>query len=156
MREQLQIYDQRQSRAGAVLWGMPAVVLMIALMVASCTSTQGFNEVYSEVAGFFSLGGTVMAKWLRANSEFGHFVGYALLSLSLSGAMSRRRVFVAPLIALGFGLLMEGVQVFIPSRGASLGDMGVNVLGVVVGLGLYLLWVIYARDFIGTARARKN
>lgn len=84
MHDQLQLFDQRQSRVGAVLWGMPAVVLMMVLTVASCTSTQGFNEVYSEVAGFFSLGGTVVAKWLRANSEFGHFIGYALLSPSLT------------------------------------------------------------------------
>ena len=156
MHEQLQLFDQRQGRVSTVLWGMPVAVLMVVLTVASCTSVQGFNEVYSEVAGFFSLGGTVVAKWLRAHSEFGHFIGYALLSLSLSGALSRRRFFIAPLIALVFGLLMELAQVFIPSRGASLGDMGVNVLGVVVGFGLYLLWVVYARDFIGTARARKN
>ena len=137
MHEQLQLFDQRQSRVGAVLWGMPVVVLIVGLAVASCTSTQGFNEVYSEVAGFFSLGGTVVAKWLRANSEFGHFIGYALLSLSLSGALSRRQLIVAPLVAVSFGLMMEVLQVFIPTRGASLTDMGINILGVGIGFAFY-------------------
>jgi len=38
------------------------------------------------------------------------------------------------------GVLMEGVQVFIPTRGASLIDMGSNVLGVAIGFIVYLLW----------------
>ncbi len=141
MHEQVQLFDQRQSRVEAVLWGMPAAVMFIVLTVASCTSTQAFNVVYTEVAGFFSLGGTMLARWLRASPEFGHFIGYALLSLSLSGALSRRRIFVAPLLAVLFGLLMEGVQLFIPTRDASLMDIGINILGVAMGFGLYLFWV---------------
>jgi len=142
MHEQLQLFDQRQGRVSAVLWGMPAAAMFIVLTVASCTSTAGFNEVYSEVVGFFSLSGTFVAKWLRANSEFGHFIGYAFLSLSLSRALSRQRLFVAPLMAVIFGLVMEAVQVFIPTRGASLNDMGINILGVGIGFAFY--WALVA------------
>ena len=154
MHEQLQLFDQPRSRIGIVLWGMPAAVMFIMLTIASCTTSQGFNAVYTEVVGFFSLGGTVVATWLRANSEFGHFIGYLLLSLSLCVALSRRLFIVAPLIAVIFGLMMEVAQVFIPTRGASLTDMGFNVLGVVFGFGLYFLWLTLLPRNMGTPCVR--
>jgi len=35
---------------------------------------------------------------------------------------------------------MEGAQLFIPTRGASLVDIGADILGIAIGLGVYLLW----------------
>ena len=55
---------------------------------------------------------------------------------------NRYKLLAAPVVAGVFGLLMELAQVFIPSRGASLGDMGLNVLGVVVGVGV--CWLVGA------------
>jgi VanZ family protein len=38
---------------------------------------------------------------------------------------------------LGYGLLIEAVQSFEPTRSAELGDFGVDIVGILLGLGLY-------------------
>lgn len=113
--------------------------LFLVIAVASLTNAQMFGEIYNLVAEFLSLGKVTVS--LRNSSGLGHFICYALLGLSLTGIFSRRYIFLAPLVAVLFGVLMELVQVFIPSRDASFMDIGINVLGVVVGFGVYLVWV---------------
>ena len=56
----------------------------------------------------------------------------------------RRKVF-APLLARVYGIVMELVEIFIPSRDASFADIGINTLGVTVGFGVYLLAGVLAR-----------
>ena len=115
------------------------------IAVASCTNTQTFSEIYTLVAEFLSLSGTTLSMSLRASPNFGHFVCYALLSLSLAGVFSRRHKFFAPLVAGVFGVVMELVQIFIPSRDAGLMDIGINILGAALGFGVYLLAGVLAR-----------
>ena len=140
--EQLQLFKTAQARSGFVFCSVPAVGMLVLLAVASCTSNQSFNEIYTQVTGLLSLSKTSLSVWLHASSDFGHLFCYALLSLFLSGVFSTRRLFSAPLLAVSFGLLMEGAQVFIPTRGASLADIGINILGVAIGFGIYRLWVL--------------
>jgi len=123
-----------------VLCCMPAISMLVLLSVASCTSNQAFNEVFAQVTQLLSLSGTSLSAWLITHSGMGHLMCYAMLSLALSGVFSRQRMFVAPLVAVSFGFLMEGVQIFIPTRGASLMDIGINILGVAIGFALYWLW----------------
>ena len=125
---------------------MSAVSLLVLLTVASCTSNQGFNDFFTQVTQLLSLSGTSLSSWLLAHSGMGHLMCYALLSIALSGVFSRQRIFVAPLVAVSFGLLMEGAQIFISTRGASLMDIGINILGVAIGLGLYRSWVLFRAD----------
>ena len=65
---------------------------------------------------------------------------------------SNRRKFLAPLAAGSFGVVMELVQMFIPSRDASFMDIGFNVLGVAVGFGVYLFAGSLARRRASTAK----
>ena len=143
--EQLQLFEHSQARSSFVFCCLSAAGMLILLTIASCTSAQDFNEIYSQVTGFLSLSKTSLSVWLRGSPEFGHLLCYGFLSLALSGVFSRHRIFVAPLVATSFGLLMEGAQIFIPTRGASLTDIGINILGVAIGFGLYLLWVAHVR-----------
>ena len=90
--------------------------LFLVIAVASLTSEQVFSEIYNLVAEFLSLSKTSLSMSLRQSPGVGHFICYALLSLSLSGVFSQRRIFFSPLVAVGFGVVMELLQVFIPSR----------------------------------------
>ena len=116
--------------------------MFMVIAVASCTSTETFREIYDFVAELLSLSRSLS---LRDSPGWGHFICYALLSLSLAGVFARGRKFLAPLVALGFGVLMEIVQGFIPSRDASFLDIGVNLLGISLGFGVYLLWASFKR-----------
>jgi len=141
MREQLQSIDQAQTRSGFVFSCVPAAGMLMLLAIASLTSTQAFNELYQLVTGYLWLSKTSLSVWLLAHPGVGHLLSYALLSLSLSAALPRQEVFIAPLAAVTFGLLLEIAQIFIATRDASWMDIGLNVLGVAVGFGVYLLWV---------------
>jgi hypothetical protein len=116
--------------------------MFLLIAVASCTSTQMFNEIFTLVAEFLSLSRTSLALTLRGSPNLGHFLCYALLSLSLSGVFSRRDKYLAPIVAGLFGVMMEIVQIFIPSRDASLLDIGVNILGIAIGFWIYQFWVM--------------
>ena len=141
MDEQLQEIERSRSRLGFVFFCLIAVGMIVLLGVASFTSAQGFKEIYIQVAVLLSLSKNPMSLWLFDNPEFGHLLVYALLSLALSGMLSRQRIFIAPMIASFVGLLMEGVQIFVPTRQANFMDVGFNILGVVFGFGVYLLGV---------------
>ena len=115
--------------------------MLVLIAIASCTSAQTFGEIYNLVAEFLSLSKTSLSITLRSSPGLGHFICYALLSLSLAGVFSSRFKFLAPLVAVGYGVIMEMVQITIPSRDASLMDIGINVLGVALGFGVYLMLV---------------
>ena len=136
--------DQTRTGLRCVLCWLAAFGVLAVLTVASCTSNQEFNYLYVQISELFSLSKTSLSSWLLARSEFGHFLGYAVLTVVLFGVLSfhfenRYKLLAAPMVAGVFGLLMELAQVFIPSRGASLGDMGINILGVLVGIACFLL-----------------
>ena len=143
--EQMQLIGQPAGKFRLLFCYATSASMFILIAVASCTSTQTFSEIYTLVAELLSLSTTTLSVSLRASPNFGHFVCYAVLSLSLTGVFSRRRKFLAPLLAGGFGVVMELVQMFIPSRDASFMDIGINVLGVAVGFGVYLLAGVLAR-----------
>ena len=119
--------------------------MLVLLAVASCTSTQTFSEIYNLVAEFLRLSKTSLSMTIRESAGLGHFICYTVLSLSLTGVFSHGHRLLAPLVALGFGVLMESVQIFIPSREASFLDVGINFLGVSLGFGVYWVWSTYNR-----------
>ena len=117
--------------------------MFLLIAVASCTSSETLSQIYTMVVEFLSLSRTTLSASLWGSPNLGHFLCYTLLSLSLSGLFSRRKKYLAPLVAMGFGILMEIVQIFIPSRDSNLLDIGVNILGISLGFGIYWLWVTY-------------
>jgi VanZ family protein len=143
--EQSQLIEKAQTKFSLLFFYVSSASMFVLIGIASCTSRKTFSEIYYLVADFLSLSHTSLSMTLRDNPGLGHFLCYAVLSFSLSGIFSRRYRFLAPLVAVVFGMLMEAVQVFIPSRDADLLDIGINVLGVGLGLGLYLLFERFRR-----------
>ena len=141
----MQLITQPQNRIWSLFYWMSSAGMFLLIAVASCTSREMFGEIYMMVAEFLSLSKTFLSMSLRASPGLGHFLCYALLSFSLSGVFSHRNIFIAPVVAVLFGVLMEFVQFFIPSRDASLVDIGINFLGILLGIGVYILWVTYVR-----------
>lgn len=143
--EQMQLIGQPAGKSWLIFCYATSSSMFMLITVASCTSTQTFSEIYTLVAEFLSLSTTTLSMSLRASPGFGHFICYAVLSLSLTGVFSYRRKLLAPLLAMVYGVVMELVQIFIPSRDASFADIGINTLGVAVGFGVYLLASGFAR-----------
>jgi VanZ family protein len=145
MHEQVQMMGQQQARAWFLFSCAASASMFLVITIASCTSTETFSQIYTMVTEFLSISRSQLSATLRGSPNLGHFLCYALLSLSLSGVFSRRNKYLAPLVAVVFGMLMEVVQIFIPSRDSSLLDIGVNILGIAVGFGLYAFWVNHRR-----------
>ena len=145
MRDQVQIIDQSQARAWFLFSCATSASMFLVISVASCTSTETFSHIYTMVTEFLSISRSALSASLRGSPNLGHFLCYALLSLSLSGVFSRRNKYLAPVVAVVFGMIMEVVQIFIPSRDPSLSDIGFNVLGIATGFGIHWLWVAYRR-----------
>jgi len=114
-----------------------AIATFLVIALASCTSAETFEAIFNWGAEFFHLGKSSVI--LQDSPGFGHFVCYAILGFSLAGVFLSRSALLAVLVAGAYGVLMECVQMFIPSRDASLLDIGVNLMGIAVGLGLYRL-----------------
>ncbi len=60
-----------------------------------------------------------------------HLVGFSVLTVLLSGTTPRVR---AAAVAWLYGALLEGVQAFVPYRGAEILDLAANLVAVVLGL----------------------
>jgi len=144
MNKERQLIGQALAKPGYLFSWASSAGMFLVIGVASCTSSEVFSEIYSMVTELLSISRSNLSASLRGSPNFGHFICYAMLSLSLAGVFSHRRKFLAPMLGGTFGVVMELVQMFIPSRDASLLDIGVNVLGVSVGYGLYLTWDVYS------------
>jgi VanZ family protein len=134
--EQIRAIAQPLDKIRSLFFWASSASMFLLIAIASCTSTQMFSEIYALVADFLSLSKTSFLMSLRGSPNLGHFLSYTLLGFFLSGVFSRRNTFIAPLVAGLFGVLMEFVQIFIPSRDASLMDIGINFLGVGIGFGV--------------------
>lgn len=139
--------EKQQASVWFLVSCLVSVSMFLVIAVASCTSSETFSQIYSAVTEFLSLSRTKLSATLRASPNLGHFLCYSLLSLSLSSVLSRRQPYTAPLVALSFGIVMELIQMFIPSRDPSFFDIGFNMLGITVGFGIYWTWVAARRRF---------
>lgn len=106
---------------------IPVVVVAVALAVAAVVPTgDGLART-----GPLGLG---LDLWL-------HAAGYLCLQSALLYAVTGDRVPVGapptPLLTVGYGVLLEGVQLLVPHRGFSVADMVANAAGVLVALAVY-------------------
>ncbi len=77
----------------------------------------------------------------------GHVLAYALLTAGIIAAFAGRtlesaaaRAFRAGLIALAFGIAIEMMQLMIPWRTAKLTDILMNIIGISLSAGVFVLW----------------
>lgn len=85
----------------------------------------------------------------------GHLTEYALLAILLAraffaswAAMLRRPVTAALVlgIAVMYAASDEWHQSFVPSRTASAGDVAIDAVGALIGLGLFFAWRKFHRE----------
>ena len=77
---------------------------------------------------------------IQFNDKIGHFIAYAVLTFNafLVFALSTKARRNALLLALvGYGLLIEYLQGFVPGREVSGFDLLANSLGVAIGWGVF-------------------
>ncbi|MEN9968010.1 MAG: hypothetical protein RIR94_179 [Bacteroidota bacterium] len=77
---------------------------------------------------------------IRVNDKVGHFIAYAILSLIALIVWRKRQTkfkIGLALALIGYGLLMEFLQGFVPGREVSAYDLLANSIGVGIG---YLLF----------------
>jgi len=85
---------------------------------------------------------------IRINDKIGHFIAYALLSLhalAFFQFQQKKHILWLVLTLVGYGLLMEILQGFVPGREVSAYDLLANSMGVGIGLTCFTLWRRYRR-----------
>ena len=83
---------------------------------------------------------------VQLNDKVGHFIGYGVLSLNtflVFGFRTRLQTTLILLFLIGWGVLMEGLQGFVPGREVSGLDILANSIGVAIGTALYFAWKRY-------------
>ena len=136
--------------------------LCYALLVLNLCFIWGNSLLPASASGAFSdWVGTVLAAFLPMNSPSGgggllrklaHFTEFACLGMCLTWLMGmlRRPKSLAVVLGVGVACLDETIQRFVPDRGPSLKDVGIDTCGVIAGmilllLGHYLLTVKYSK-----------
>ena len=77
------------------------------------------------------------------HDKINHFIAYAVLSLNVGLVVKRLKTYLFCLPSLiGYGLLLEYLQGFVPGRQPSWLDALANACGVVIGL---IIFWIYSR-----------
>jgi VanZ family protein len=68
-----------------------------------------------------------------------HFAFYGLFTVMAAGCTTKRKTFIQISIFITFyGVLMEILQSFVPSRFMSLADIVANTIGVIIVVALFL------------------
>lgn len=81
------------------------------------------------------------------HDKINHFIAYSVLSLNVGLVVKRIKtyLFYLPLL-IGYGLLLEYVQGFVPGRQPSLLDVLANSIGVSIGFFLYFLYSLKKKE----------
>lgn len=79
---------------------------------------------------------------IQLNDKIGHFIGYGVLSLNtflVVGLTPQRKGILIIMGLVGMGVILEGLQGFVPGRKVSGLDIIANSLGVAIGTALYFV-----------------
>ena len=80
---------------------------------------------------------------VQLNDKVGHFIGYGVLSLNtflVFGLKPQRKGILLIMGLIGMGIILEGLQGFVPGREVSSLDIVANSIGVAIGTALYFVW----------------
>ena len=80
---------------------------------------------------------------VQLNDKVGHFIGYGVLSLNtflVFGLKPQRKGILLIMGLIGMGVILEGLQGFVPGREVSGLDIVANSIGVAIGTALYFVW----------------
>lgn len=80
---------------------------------------------------------------VQLNDKVGHFIGYGVLSLNtflVYGFNLQRKGSLLIMGLVGMGIILEGLQGFVPGREVSGLDIVANSIGIAIGTTLYFVW----------------
>ena len=80
---------------------------------------------------------------VQLNDKVGHFIGYGVLSLNtflVFRLKPQRKGILLIMGLIGMGVILEGLQGFVPGREVSSLDIVANSIGVAIGTALYFVW----------------
>ena len=110
------------SRRNIILFRLALAVSVVAIMWLATTEPE--YEVVEEI-----------------NDKVSHILAFVALSFLLDLSFPNRRFDLREVMALlGFGLLIECLQYFIPYRTCSILDLGADAIGIALYGGAKLLW----------------
>jgi len=110
------------SRRNIILFRLALAVSVVAIMWLATTKPE--YEVVGEI-----------------NDKVSHILAFVALSFLLDLSFPNRRFDIRKVMALlGFGLLIECLQYFIPYRTCSILDLGADAIGIALYGGAKLLW----------------
>lgn len=112
----------KTSRTSQVFWGCLTMAYMAVLLLASLPA----KIIPGEPSPF---------KQMLHNSL--HIPAYAVLTFLIWKSLGDRHLWGAAIAAFAYGLFNECVQMFVPGRTASWGDVARNALGCLIAL-----WVL--------------
>jgi VanZ family protein len=69
-----------------------------------------------------------------------HFTAFIILSVLVHLAVWPKRVRWTVAVLMAYGIATESLQLFVPPRSVELKDYAENILGVLAGAGLYLVF----------------
>ena len=135
-----------------ILFGLPPVLWMIFLFPLankSLSSSEFYRFIYSVFKALFPA---------MTYKDFGvvyivirkliHFFGYAVLAFLLFRAFQGvstkvwdlRWILYAGIIAVGYGIMDEFIQMYLPNRHGNVVDVLIDSSGIMLALGLVWLW----------------
>jgi VanZ family protein len=135
-------------------WWWPAIAMMAIIFIGSTDlgAMSHQSRLLLPLLRWFGFGETAIHGIILAIRKLAHLTEYALLAIFVWRAWMLRPVFRPPvawhwseallpfLICVGYALLDEFHQSFVPSRGASIWDVLIDVCGAVIGLALLWRW----------------
>lgn len=135
-----------------------SAVFMIAVMVTIFILSAQNSDDSAETSG-------TIISWLDRLFELGvsqdtirtaaHFCEYAGLGFSVINFLYAFRNSMSPILAIvisqGYALIDEIHQIFVPGRAFQLIDLTVNFFGILLGIGVFVLFVL-----ISEIRKEKN
>jgi VanZ family protein len=79
---------------------------------------------------------------LGEHDKINHFIAYAILSLNVGLVVKKLKTYLLYLpLLIGYGILLEYCQAFVPGREPSWLDALANAIGVVIGLIIF--WIYF-------------
>ncbi len=142
------------SHASRWRWWWPAIVMMIFIFIGS-TDLGAMSHQSRFLVPFLQwlgLGEAAVLGVILVIRKLSHLTEYAVLGVLLWRAWLQRPVFrpavawpwsaasIPLAICVGYALLDEFHQSFVPSRSASLGDVLIDSGGAAIGLALLWWW----------------
>ncbi|WP_422862241.1 VanZ family protein [Desulfoluna limicola] len=124
-------------------WSVTGIIIIATgILILSCLPLRSFNLIYNQLVHTLRVDNTSLSHFIISHPDVGHIAAYSVFTLILFFSMNERWEWRVPVIAFVFGGVVEVLQLSVPTRGSSLGDLAWNFSGILLGTAL---WRIFRR-----------